>query len=40
MNVPESVLCEKTFAAIGSIPGLAPPHIIEIDAVCATAVLL
>ena len=40
MNVPESVLCEKTFAAIGSIPGLAPPHIIDIEAVGATAVLL
>ena len=40
MKVPESVLCEKTFAAIGSIPGLAPPHIIDIEAVGATAVLL
>ena len=40
VKVPESVLCEKTFAAIGSIPGLAPPHIIDIDAVGATAVLL
>ena len=40
MKVPESVLCEKTLAAIGSIPGLVPPHIIDIDAVGATAVLL
>ena len=40
MKVPDKVLWANTFAAIGSIPGLDPPHIIEIDAVGATAVLL
>ena len=37
---PESVLCVKLFAAIGSTPGEVPPHIIDIDALGAIAVLL
>ena len=36
---PDKVLCVKLFAAIGSIPGEDPPHIIEIEAVGAIAVL-
>ena len=39
VKVPDNVLCENTLAAIGSIPGLVPPQIIEIDAVGAIAVL-
>ena len=37
---PESVLCVKLLAAIGSTPGEVPPHIIDIEAVGAIAVLL
>ena len=40
LNDPESVLWVKLFAAIGSIPGDVPPHIIDIDAVGAIAVIL
>ena len=37
---PESVLCVKLLAAIGSMPADVPPQMIEIDAVGATADLL
>ena len=35
---PESVLCVKLLAAIGSTPGEVPPQIIDIEAVGAIAV--
>ena len=40
LKEPDSVLCVKLFAAIGSIPGDAPPQMIEVDAVGAIAILL
>ena len=39
MKLPDSVLWLYTFAAIGSIPGLAPPQMIEMLAVGAIAIL-
>ena len=40
LNEPLSVLWMKLLAAMGSIPGEAPPQMIEIDAVGAIASLL
>ena len=40
LNEPDSVLWVKELAAIGSIPGEAPPQMIEIEAVGAIAILL
>src|SRR3546814_3206828 len=40
LNEPDSVLWVKEFAAIGSMPGEAPPQMIEIEAVGAIAILL
>ena len=37
---PDRVLWVKELAAIGSMPGEAPPQMIEIDAVGAIAILL
>ena len=39
VNEPDSVLWTKTFAGIGSMQGLHPPQMIEIDAVGAIASL-
>ena len=39
LNEPDRVLWVKLLAAIGSMPGEAPPQMIEIDAVGATAIL-
>src|SRR3546814_13264922 len=40
LNEPDSVLWVKELAAIGSMPGEAPPQMIEIEAVGAIAILL
>ena len=40
VKLPDSVFCRNTLAAIGSMPGLAFPAMIEIDAVGAIAILL
>src|SRR3546814_20744981 len=40
LNEPDSVLWVKELAAIGSMPGEAPPQMIEIEAVGAIATLL
>ena len=40
VKLPDSVFCRNTFGAIGSMPGLALPAMIEMLAVGAIAILL
>ena len=39
VQLPDSVFCRNTLAAIGSMPGLALPAMIEMEAVGAIAIL-
>ena len=39
-KLPERVFCRKTLAAIGSMPGLELPAMMEMEAVGAMAILL